>query len=67
MDKKTIYIGLGILAVAGIAYFLMKKKPETTSGVNGEEEEVTSGIKDGTRSGSDCWSARMKLWIPCKK
>ena len=66
MDKKTIYIGLGILAVAGIAYFLMKKK-ETTSGVDGEEEEVTSGIKDGTRSGSDCWSARMKLWIPCKK
>ena len=66
MDKKTIYIGLGILAVAGIAYFLMKKK-ETTSGVDGEEEEVTSGIKDGTRSGSDCWSASRNLWIPCKK
>ena len=52
MDKKTIYIGLGILAVAGIAYFLMKKKPETTSGAtraiinNAPEQEKIDSIKN---------------------
>jgi hypothetical protein len=31
MNKKYIYIGLGILAVGGIAYFLFKSKKSTTS------------------------------------
>ena len=68
MDKQTIYIGLGVLAVAGIAYyFLMKKKPETTSGAHGEEETSSLRRKDGERSGNDCWSASNNMWVDCKK
>ena len=35
MNKKTILIGLGVLAVAGIGYYMWKKKNETTSGACG--------------------------------
>jgi hypothetical protein len=35
MNKKTILIGLGVLAVAGIGYYMWKKKSETTSGACG--------------------------------
>jgi len=35
MNKKTILIGLGVLAVAGIGYYMWKKKNETTSGASG--------------------------------
>jgi LPXTG-motif cell wall-anchored protein len=36
MNKKTILIGLGVLAVAGIGYYMWKKKNETTSGASGQ-------------------------------
>jgi hypothetical protein len=29
MNKKTILIGLGVLAVAGIGYYMWKKKSDT--------------------------------------
>ena len=35
MNKKTMLIGLGVLAVAGIGYYMWKKKNETTSGACG--------------------------------
>ena len=41
MNKKTILIGLGVLAVAGIGYYMWKKKSEKTS-------EITAG---GTQEG----------------
>ena len=31
MNKKYIYIGLGLLAVGGVAYFVFRKKNEVTS------------------------------------
>ena len=34
MNKKTILIGLGVLAVAGIGYYMWKKS-ETKSGASG--------------------------------
>jgi hypothetical protein len=62
MNKKTMLIGLGVLAVAGIGYYMWKKKNETTSGAcgcssadgeeeaNGEESECeeTSNAKGDT-------------------
>jgi hypothetical protein len=53
MNKKTMLIGLGVLAVAGIGYYMWKKKNETTSGAcgcssaDGEEEETNSGCECG--------------------
>ena len=45
MNKKTL-IGLAVLAVAGIGYYMWKKKNETTSGACGcssaDGEEVQS-------------------------
>jgi hypothetical protein len=53
MNKKTILIGLGVLAVAGIGYYMWKKKSETTSGACGcssadGEEEETNGEEEST-------------------
>lgn len=46
MNKKTILIGLGVLAVAGIGYYMWKKKSETTSGADSEEvSSSASGTK----------------------
>jgi len=53
MNKKTILIGLGVLAVAGIGYYMWKKKNETTSGAcgcsaaDGEDEEESSNATAG--------------------
>jgi LPXTG-motif cell wall-anchored protein len=49
MNKKTMLIGLGVLAVAGIGYYLWKKKSETTSGAEGEEYSCA------VRCGNGCW------------
>ena len=44
MNKKTILIGLGVLAVAGIGYYMWKKKNKTTSAAaNGEDESNAAG------------------------
>jgi hypothetical protein len=49
MNKKTMLIGLGVLAVAGIGYYMWKKKNETTSAAaNGEDESSNAvGVKRG--------------------
>jgi hypothetical protein len=44
MNKKTMLIGLGVLAVAGIGYYMWKKKNETTSDADGYSS-VISGDK----------------------
>jgi LPXTG-motif cell wall-anchored protein len=36
MNNKTMLIGLGVLAVAGIGYYMWKKKNETTSNAQGD-------------------------------
>ena len=52
MKNRGLFIGLGVLAVAGIAYYIWKrKKPETKSSANGEDESnaVGSGIYSATK------------------
>ena len=62
MNKKAIFIGLGVLAVAGIGYYMWKKKNETTTskfsgacgcssadGTNGEEYSCA------VKCGNGCW------------
>ena len=48
-------IGLGVLAVAGIGYYMWKKKNETTSGACGcsgaDGEEYSCAVK----CGNGCW------------
>jgi hypothetical protein len=51
MNKKTMLIGLGVLAVAGIGYYMWKKKNETTSSAEGEEYSCA------VRCGNGCWYA----------
>jgi hypothetical protein len=50
MNKKTILIGLGVLAVAGIGYYMWKKKSETTSGAE-EKSNAKGGDWAWTESG----------------
>ena len=53
MNKKTMLIGLGVLAVAGIGYYMWKKKNETTSGACGcgcKENEDSNLINENLRS-----------------
>jgi hypothetical protein len=57
MNKKTILIGLGVLAVAGIGYYMWKKKSETTSGAcgcSGADGEDSSSFVKGTQAYTDC-------------
>ena len=60
MNKKIILIGLGVLAVAGIGYYMWKKKNETTSGAcgcsaaDGEDEEESSNATAGKGTGRRC-------------
>jgi hypothetical protein len=58
MNKKTMLIGLGVLAVAGIGYYMWKKKNETTSGASGCgcgcEEEESSNATAYTDKELDC-------------
>jgi hypothetical protein len=54
MNKKTMLIGLGVLAVAGIGYYMWKKKNETTSGACGcgcKENEDSNLINENLLSG----------------
>ena len=44
MNKKTMLIGLAVLAVAGIGYYMWKKKNETTSDACGCEENEDSNL-----------------------
>ncbi len=44
MNKKYIYIGLGILAIGGISYFVFRKKNEVTSD-NVEQITVDKELK----------------------
>lgn len=62
MNKKTILIGLGVLAVAGIGYYMWKKKSETKSGAcgcsgaDGSDEDSSSFVKgDGTDRWENCY------------
>ena len=43
MNKKTMLIGLGVLAVAGIGYYMWKKKSETSA--DGEEKSNARGAR----------------------
>jgi hypothetical protein len=62
MNKKTMLIGLGVLAVAGIGYYMWKKKSETTSGACGcsgadgsDEEDSSSNATAGDKPrGTPC-------------
>jgi hypothetical protein len=56
MKNKTIFIGLGVLAVAGIGYYMWKKKSETTSGAcgcSGADGEEKSNISAPSGSAGD--------------
>ena len=65
MNKKIILIGLGVLAVAGIGYYMWKKKNETTSGAcgcsaaDGEDEEESSNATSYTQSELNCMTKKM--------
>jgi hypothetical protein len=70
MNKKTILIGLGVLAVAGIGYYMWKKKNETTSGASGcgcgcEEKSADadgeySNYVEGSQLYNDCVYAKLE-------
>jgi len=45
MNKKQIYIGLGLLAVAVVGVIIYKRS----------KEEKKSNFKDGDRIGKDCY------------
>jgi hypothetical protein len=75
MNKKTMLIGLGVLAVAGIGYYMWKKKSETKSGAcgcsgaDGEDDSYSNVIKGGRPKGTkkcDCGFAH-KLPKICSK
>jgi hypothetical protein len=66
MNKKTILISLGVLAVAGIGYYMWKKKSETTSG---EEEKSNArgnkGLKKCSCQGFSKMCSKSVLCIDC--
>jgi hypothetical protein len=47
MNKKTMLIGLGVLAVAGIGYYMWKKK-------QGQGEEKKSNFREGSQDYNHC-------------
>ena len=57
MNKKTILIGLGVLAVAGIGYYMWKKKSETKSGACGCSGADGEEYSCATKCGNGCWYA----------
>jgi hypothetical protein len=59
MNKKTMLIGLGVLAVAGIGYYMWKKKNETTSGA--------SGSKVGGKKTANPSKATLQAWLATPK
>jgi hypothetical protein len=75
MNKKTIFIGLGVLAVAGIGYYMWKKKNETTSGAcgcsaaNGEDSSAKEENDEESSNywGDEIWRAKarnkIRSWI----
>jgi hypothetical protein len=63
MNKKTMLIGLGVLAVVGIGYYMWKKKSETTSGASGCGcgcEEESSNATAYTQAELDCIYNKMQ-------
>ena len=53
MNKKIIYIGLGLLVVGGAAYYLMASKAPSTSGdasTGGEKSADTASTDEGAAS-----------------
>jgi hypothetical protein len=69
MNKKTILIGLGVLAVAGIGYYMWKKKNETTSGADESSNATGARYKDcciERRQNGECtkWK-RVHTLVPC--
>ena len=51
MDKKKILIGLGVVAVIGIAYYLYNKnKKDATSGESSDTTPTTSDATNTTKS-----------------
>jgi hypothetical protein len=74
MNKKTIFIGLGVLAVAGIGYYMWKKKNETTSGAcgcsaaDGEDEDESSNATAGAgKTDTRCPKGYVYDNLKCKK
>ena len=55
MKNKNLIIGLGVLAVAGIGYYMWKKKSETKSGAcgcSGADGEDTNDYSNAQAGGT---------------
>jgi len=48
MDKKTIYIGLGILAVGGLVYYFMRGGSSSSKSLGTSEETLQDGALSQT-------------------
>jgi hypothetical protein len=72
MNKKTMLIGLGVLAVAGIGYYMWKKKNETKlgacgcSGADGQDEGYVAGWENEPKSDYTAgWEKDKETPKPC--
>jgi hypothetical protein len=69
MNKKTMLISLGALAVAGIGYYMWKKKNETTSGAcgcSGADGEEDEGCEEEKSNAVSYANAYVKSYSPCR-
>ena len=51
MKNKNLIIGLGVLAVAGIGYYMWKKKSENKSGADGDYSNAQAASGSNKRKG----------------